>query len=1451
MTVRFSVQPGGSGLSGSKSWLVDVTDDTSVAELAESIGVAPELIAPAEVPSATLAQAGIFNGAVLPAPVGAVLAPGTLRLEVVGGPFSGVAFPLRPGVPMTIGSAGSMDLCIADPHVTAHHATLTLAGGDGAAGPLRASLVAGDADAVTYVNGAVADRSVEVVPADIIQMASSLFRIGIEPYSDADISADEVGMRGFNRPSRIPFSKKAPAVMLPGDRPEDTDKTPLPWLSAVIPVVLGVTMAILFARPVMLIMAAASPVMVIGTFLANRARSKKKGERTFENWSREIVVARDRIAQFVREQRLDAWYRWPDPVVITDMATRPLARLWERRMIDTDSLQLRFGVSEVDLDVRFEGGTQEDRLQPRRVGVSPTPIAADLSAGVLGVAGPPDVSRSTARAMLAQLATLRSPRDTQIIVLCDEADAPYWEWVQWLPHAQAGNSVISLVGNTDDSRRERLRELSAVQTARMRMVAERAMSGFDSHIIVVIDGARRYRMLPGMVQLLESGSSCDMHVIALDTDRSRLPEEAKTVIQVDDGDPSLAHFESASAYHASVLLDGVSIPTIEKIARSLCSINHIGGAGDEAMLPTAVRFVSLLDIDLDAPQKVVERWTHSPRRTSVVVGAGLNGQYAVDIASDGPHALVAGTTGSGKSEFLQALIVSLALSNRPDALNFVLIDYKGASAFDDFEGLPHRVGTVTNLDARETERALVSLDAELKRRESILRVDELRVKDVDAAWAKNPAFAAANGLARLVIVIDEFAELKAEHPEFITGLVRIARVGRSLGVHLILATQRPSGSITPEMQSNINLRVALRVTDRADSTDVLGSAEASLISVATPGRGYVRSGVGSAPVGFQTARVAGIRPGAQRTRKVLPPTTAVEWSSLGSRPSFPVYEGTQITRLDQDDTDLRALVTLIADAAKIMQIPRNPSPWLVPLPNMLPVSRIEASEDTGAGETAILLGLEDVPDEQRQRPLVWDLATDSHLMFIGGASSGRTTVMRTLLSQIISHQSPADAHLYLVDYGSGGLLPLAVTPHVGAVVTQMEPARLPRLFSRIIDELARRQAILSKAGVGSIVEQRRVSSPENALPYVVLAIDGWERVTAALNADDLPGFRDQMMRILREGASLGIRVVITADRGVVGEKITGFIDTQYVLPLRDVSDYRAASISIREIPENMPPGRVLFGPSAREAQIAVIGRDPGAEAQAATLRAISDNVREHYRLNPVAADAPRPLRVDVLPTEVALSAVGELPVAAGCTAELPTIGVGGDELSRFTIDWPVSGGFAVIGDRGSGKSGTLASLALQLASSASPVLVVSTRESALTEWARATGTALITDVRTTADDVNAILAPFGEQMVTVIIDDLESVAGSVVEVTLMAVRARLIFAVSLGYETATKQFSGPFGEVRKQQQGILLSPTAAMFGQQVFGLRIPRFMLGRSTAGSGVLFHNADWVQVQVPDFTQ
>ncbi len=1426
-----------------ESWVVKVDAATTVSELAESLKVDPTVLAPGADAAESFAESGLYSGLRVPAASARIISPGRLRLEFVAGPFAGEVVPLEPGRTVSIGRGNDADVSVADPHLDARYVSLTAAGGpapDGSFAPLTATVALTDPSGSLVVNGEETAAAVQIVPADLVQLGSSIVRIGMSPAADADITVDEVGTRAFNRPSRIRPQRTAPVVSLPGDKPDEADGSPLPWLSAIIPIVLGVTLAVVFQRPIMLMMAAASPIMVVGSFLMNKRLAERKGQRTEAQWRQEIVDTRGRIAELTRDQRLDIWYRHLDPVLIRDIATRPLARLWERRRTDPDALRVRVGVAEVPLDARFEGGPQKDRTRERRVGVSPAPVSVDLAAGPVGISGPADVTAGLARAMITDLATLRSPRDLQFIVLCDREQESTWSWVQWLPHINPGAGPVALIGNTDHTRRERLREVGALLDARMRVAHERS-AGADAQVVLVLDGARRYRMLPGMVTILEKGAQFGIHVLAIDSDRTRLPEEAASVVAVDGVDPLLGRVESAEEYYAPVLLDQVSISYAEDIARALCPIEHVRGVGDDATLPSSVRYTELMGIDLDDPQAIAEQWQLVPRQSYVVVGAGTEGEFALDIASDGPHALVAGTTGSGKSEFLQTLVVSLALANRPDALNFVLIDYKGGSAFADCGRLPHTVGMVTNLDARETERALASLDAELKRRERVLR-DEIGAKDVDAAWEKDPDAAARLGLARLMIVVDEFAELKTELPDFINGLVRIARVGRSLGVNLVLATQRPSGVITPEMQSNINLRVALRVTDRADSGDVIGTPDAALIPAGSPGRGYVRAGLDAAPTPFQTARVAALRLGHQRAARVLPPAAKVEWQALGLPPRYPAVAEQSSHRPDQDDTDLRALVQLAGRAAQLLGVPKSPSPWLLPLPDVLPLDRFD---DDAAPEGAVVLGLEDVPSEQTQRPLVWSILDDSHLLMFGGSRSGRTTALRTILSQAVLRFTPADLHLYVVDWGNGALLPLSGAPHTGAVITPQDAERLPRLFGRLANELTRRQTVLAQASVGSIAEQRRTADPREALAYAIVVIDGWERLSASLSPDEMVALRDQVLRLLREGPAVGLRMVVTADRAVPSDRIASFIDTHYALPMRDVNDYRGAGIMVREIPAEMPPGRVLFGTEGTEGQLAIVTADTSGEAQAATLRGTVEHAAAHFARFPQLAELPRALRVDPLPSHIGLSEAATLPLAEPDAPETPVVGVGGDTLSRFTIDWPELGGFVVVGDRRSGKTDALALIAHQLGWAGQRMVVVAAKSSVLAEVAGAHQAALLTSAAT-AEQVEEALA--GDEILTVIVDDAEAIRDSVLERTLVAQRGRLRFLISLGADSAGTAISGVVTDAKRGRTGIVLSPTSTILGTQLFSTQIPRPFVGRGAPGSGVLFHSGAYTAIQVPD---
>ncbi len=290
-----------------------------------------------------------------------------------------------------------------------------------------------------------------------------------------------------------------------------------------------------------------------------------------------------------------------------------------------------------------------------------------------------------------------------------------------------------------------------------------------------------------------------------------------------------------------VLADQVSPAWTDRVARALAPVRDVSREDPADSIPADVRLLDILGMPEPTAEHILQSWGRTGRTTRVPIGLGSGQPYEIDLRTDGPHGLIAGTTGAGKSELLQTLIASLAVANRPDEMTFVLIDYKGGAAFKDCARLPHTVGMVTDLDGHATERALESLAAELRRREEILL--DAGAKDIDDYNDLRTADPGLPAMPRLVLIIDEFAAMVTELPDFVTGLVDIGRRGRSLGVHLILATQRPAGVVTADIRANTNLRIALRVTDPDESTDVLDSPEAAQISKSTPGRCYVRSGM--------------------------------------------------------------------------------------------------------------------------------------------------------------------------------------------------------------------------------------------------------------------------------------------------------------------------------------------------------------------------------------------------------------------------------------------------------------------------------------------------------------------------------------------------------------------------------------------------------------------------------
>lgn len=1396
--------------------LIDCDDATPAAEieraLALEIGSAQRwsLARPDEDSGAlaTAATTGLHHGARIG--FGIDVSPGGLpatglQLHVVGGPHAGLVIALPQGT-HDVGRAAT--IAWDDRSMSRRNTRITVT-------PDEVTVTDLDSTNGTLLEGVRLDPQVETPwrLGELLEIGDSAVVVRTARHDETVVEAAEPGWRTFLRPPRIKPYHLTPAVDVP-KAPEEPRRRGFPIIASLAPLVLGMAMVAITGNKTFLLFCLMSPVMLGANYISERRGGTKNYKQKLAEYHELLEAAQTRLTEQTASEQTRLRTEMPDAADTFVTAMLPGTRLWERRRLDDDFLMLRLGTSDQPTTISITGEVPETPpvLHAVPVGFSVT------ESGVVGIAGPDERADDVLRWTIAQLATYHAPRDLSLSFLTSRGGAD-WSWVSWLPHARSDDpeGPIALIGNDPDTLSSQVAWLNATIKAR-RDAAKGQRSSADSFPahVVVLHGYRGLRSVPGLNQVLEDGPAVGVFALCVDDHQRSLPERCDATLQVDPVDQHRAALRRSG--HRAVpdlLLDSVSVRWCDDIARSLASLRDIGGAEDGVTLPDSARLLDVLSLDPPTPEKVRSQWIMQPSSTEMVLGVGLDGPFSLDLRSDGPHGLIAGMTGSGKTELLQTMIASLAVANRPDAINFVLVDYKGDSAFKDCVKLPHTVGKVNDLDPHLVVRALESLKAELKYREHFLA--EAGTKDIEDYQALQVKEPDRPPLPRLMLVIDEFAQLSKDLPNFVSGLVSIAQLGRSLGIHLLLATQRPSGVVSAEIRANTNMRIALRVADAADSTDVLDTQEASRIAKSTPGRAYARLGAGALQA-FQSGRVGGRRPGAVAVDLPPPFVSRVSWRSLGYTPAKPPRR----KETEVAGTDLSELVAAIVEAAEIEQIAGQRSPWLPALPLVLQWSDEVQGEPTRGHVPAFPFGRRDVPDQQRQVVADLDLERDGHLLVVGSSGSGRSQLLRTIAASVARLSDPSDVHLYGIDCGNGALNVLTSLPHTGTVVSRSEGQRASRLLTRLGEELDRRQQILSSEGFGDISEQRRVST--EPLPHLVVMLDRWEGFVATLGSVD--SLNDVVMRVLREGASLGVHAIITGDRSLAyNSRVFSMTETKLTMRLAEPDDYGLVGLRPKDMPDSVPPGRA-FSRNGNETQVYLLDADLGGQAQAAALRVIGTRAAE--RVGEVAVP---PFRVDALPPRIEADAALAL-VPADAPKPYFVAGVGGDELTAFAIDHTRSSAFIVAGPGRSGRSSVLMGMARTALATGSAVIVMAPRPSPLRDLDGPGVLAVFTDPTTPAATFDELVETAGRP-VLVLIDDgegLRDCAGG--DFFLRVARGQVPDAfVVLGgnSEGVGAGLSGWQPEMKKARQGLLLSPQGISDGELI-GTRLPRNIIGLPVA---------------------
>jgi S-DNA-T family DNA segregation ATPase FtsK/SpoIIIE len=971
---------------------------------------------------------------------------------------------------------------------------------------------------------------------------------------------------------------------------------------------------------------------------------------------------------------------------------------------------------------------------------------------------------------------------------------------------------------------DELRSLASERRAVRESLIASTGSAFLPHVIVVVQPPLR---LPAreVVGLLEEAGQIGVSVLWFAEERIALPPPVRIVVEDAAGGATVTHAAGGKQLHG-IALDRTTLERATKAALALAPLVDSAKELAGGAIPERVDLVDLLDPQPLTGEAVAERWGHAPSSLRAVIGAGAGQPVAIDIVKDGPHGLIAGTTGSGKSELLQTLVASLATSFPPDRVNFVLIDYKGGAAFKDCVGLPHTVGFVTDLDERLAERAIVSLNAELRWRERVLKGDGF--KDLAEMRQKAPADTPPN----LILIVDEFAALKNEVPNFIDGIVDIAQRGRSLGVHLLLATQKPRGVISANIQANTNLRIALRVTDTEESTDVLGRPDAARLSRHQPGRAFVRTEatevteVQVAYVGAGGSGQAVATP--VRTFRLTAELAAAMRRSPGTGPSH-----------------LTQMVAAAMEAAKALGIPEQRRPWLPALPEAVELQSLTPPGQLEAPDAQI--GLADDAEHQEQSPFVLDLNHTGSAVVFGSAGTGKTTLLRTLAASLATAYLPDQVHVYGLDFAGRGLAPIGRLPHCGDVVYGDDLDRVRRLISMLAAEADERRVRLSRVGASSAAEYRRLTG--ELMPAIVSLVDGFSQVWDTLEPLDRGMHLDTLTHLISEGRSAGLHFLLTADRrAALPSSLSSTIPRRLLLRLATADEYSALGIRNPKGFEKTPAGRCWSDQG--EAQIAALG-DQGDMTGAGQARALA---RLADRLGPFEPQGlPDPVRL--LPDYVALNDLAS-PVPGD--RHIP-IGLDEQHLATALVDFGRLPSFLVVGPPSGGKTTALRTLVVGLRAAFPELeaILLGTRRSPLSEEPWWTATA-----RNTAD-LEALTGQIAGQLaereaapppvpLLIVIDDADTLTEGRVGPALDGIvnkarDANAIVLAAMSTYRAARSFSGWAQVLRQQRSGFILQPDEETDGD-VFQVRLPRRAGMAAPPGRGYLIQANTITLVQVAE---
>lgn len=1020
---------------------------------------------------------------------------------------------------------------------------------------------------------------------------------------------------------------------------------------------------------------AMSFTMLCGTLLwpvltrRNDNKRRKDAEKNRQKKYREYLdEIRNEIFLHVKEQEEILLASHPDPDSCEARVQEVRQDLWERVNGQQDFLRLRLGLGDLPLlaeidwpKKRFAPASDNLSHELYRLADEPkvlhnVPITISLcDMPVVGIIGPRTATAQFLQNLVLQITALHSYDEVKLAFFANESVQKDWKYARWYPHCWNEEENTRFFASDEAEAKALASSLEQVLSERMESRQMQTEQATPQYVLIVpsVELAEKTELFS---HILHAPKVCGFSCIVMADGLNKLPKECSVVVDLKEGDCELYDLTNTSGVKQVFHPDEMTRLHVAQDSAKLANI-RLDVRNEQYTLPNMLTFLEMYHVSKVEHLNALTRWKESDPVNSlqVPVGLGCNGElFLLDLHQrfQGPHGLVAGMTGSGKSEFIITLILSLSLNFSPEEVAFILIDYKGgglAGAFEDPQNgikLPHLAGTITNLDGAAVKRSLISIQSELRRRERIFAdakvIAGTGTVDIYKYQQMYRDGLVSEPLPHLLIVSDEFAELKAQEPEFMEQLISAARIGRSLGVHLILATQKPSGVVNDQIWSNSRFHVCLKVQDRTDSMDMIKRPDAA--AIAETGRFFLQVGFNEFFAMGQSAWCGAPYLPAERVTRTKDERVSV-MDNLGrvlteAKPKSPKKDKSAVSQVVAVVKYLSRLAGEENSQARQL--------WLPPLPENIHFSSLEDKYQwkPDLEELETILGEYDDPFNQSQGLMTFCPTRDGNTILYGVAGSGKVEALHTILYGLFAHYDAAKLNTYVIDMAEETLTVFADAPQAGGVLTAGDREKIYNLMRMLEEEVKYRKQMLAETGVSY---QAYAAQTGKTMPHILVVLHNYTAFTEQF--EDLD---ETIYRLTREGSKYGLFFLMTANSAnSVRYRISQNFSVILPLQFNDKTDYVALLGSAGGVYPTKAKGRGLFkrGEQVYEFQLAWLDEKVNQEA----LRKFSKELAIH------AGSMARP--VPALPDHVLPSAF-----PGGFTAEELPVGVETESLHDSRVN---------------------------------------------------------------------------------------------------------------------------------------------------------------------------------------